>query len=258
MSAGTEGGAGRPDRAVALLAADVERLHRTVETVTTTANAAVQAAEGAKVRSEAVERAAGALTQQVAGLTAVGTQVAALADRVAELAARGGSNGTAGAAPPAAGGAYLSWFEADIDQAVPMLSDLAQWVYDVLSHYRQATQELSDCWRRHPGVVDALNALRISWLGAYRDPDAKSTWPVDWHIRHLPGIVTLLREELRGCSEHSHAPEGDVERWQRSHPRTAPDGEMLDEYALWWAQNRGDGVEPRLPEAPQPYRTNRP
>jgi hypothetical protein len=52
---------------------------------------------------------------------------------------------------------------------------------------------------------------------------------VDWHIRHVPGVVTLLREELRGCSEHAHAPECDLERWQRSHPRIVPDGDMLDD-----------------------------
>jgi hypothetical protein len=242
------GGQDRPvsDRAVVALASEVERLSRTVDRVEETANTAVRAAANARGQSEAAATQLGELGRQVAGLAALGTQIGALADRVAGLAVSrpGGSAGRAGAE------VQVSWFEADGEQAAALLLDVAQWVYDVLWHYRSVTQQLSDCWRRHPSVVEALLALRSAWFAAYHDPEARPTAAVDWHIRHLPGTVDLLREELRGCSELNHGPGGDVERFRRTHPRVAPDDSRLVEYADWWAAARGEGTEPGLKRTP--------
>jgi hypothetical protein len=257
------GGQGRPvsDPAIAVLASQVEGLTRTVAQVEETANTAVRTATAAKDRSAVVAEQLVELVRQVAGLAAVGTQVGILADRVAELAAGQGGGGDGEAA------GQVSWYDVDGEQAAAMLVDLARWVYDVLSHYRTAMQQFSDCWRRHPSVVEGLLALRSAWCAAYRDPEARPTAAVDWHIRQLPGVVELLRDELRGCSELNHGPDGDVERWRRSHPRVPPNDDRLVEYADWWvAHNDPDqeqGPEPGLPEPRTPdhgqsYGTPRP
>jgi hypothetical protein len=57
---------------------------------------------------------------------------------------------------------------------------------------------------------------------------------VDRYIRQLPGVVELLRDELRGWPELNHGPDGDVERWRRSYPRVWPNDDQLVEYADWW------------------------
>lgn len=256
MTAST-GGGGRPvsDRAVTALASQVEGLTRTVAKVEETANTAVRNAVAAKDQTAAVVGQMGELARQVAGLAAVGTQVSALADRVAELAA--GRVGAGGDGEEEATG-QVSWFDAEGEQAAAMLVDVAQWVYGVLTHYRTVMQHLSDCWRRHPSAVEGLLALRAAWCAAYRDPEAKPTAAVDWHIRQLPGVVELLRDELRGCSELNHGPDGDVERWRRSHPRVPPNDDQLVEYADWWVTRNSPEQdrrpEPSLPEQRTPDR----
>jgi hypothetical protein len=179
-----------------------------------------------------------ALRTQVGGLATMANQVAALADRVAELAAVG-SEGSGAVGP-------TSWFDADPERAATDLVYLAGWVYEVLSQYRTVAQQLTDCWRRHPAAVEGLLALRAAWFAAYRRPGARPGAAVDWHIRLLPGVVDLLREELRACSESNHAPGGDVERYRRTHPRLVPDDDQLRGYASWWAADRGQAPEPDL------------
>ena len=113
-------------------------------------------------------------------------------------------------------------------------------MYEVLSHYRSASRQLTDCWRRHPAAVEGLLALRAAWYAAYRRPGAHPGAAVDWHIRLLPGVVDLLGEELRACSESNHAPGGEVERYRSAHPRVVPDDAQLRAYASSWASRGRD------------------
>src|SRR6266540_1061543 len=157
---------------------------------------------------------------------------------VAELAALR-SAGTGATAP-------MSWFNLNAEQATADLVELTRWVYSVLLHYSVVSQQLTDCWRRHPSAVEGLLALRAAWYTAYRRPGARPETAVDWHIRLLPGVADLLREELRACSESNHAPGGEIERYRRSRPRVLPDEEHVRGYAVWWAATRGVGPDPEV------------
>jgi hypothetical protein len=152
-----------------------------------------------------------------------------------------------------------SWFEVDGDRAEALLRDLAAWVDGVLTRYRTARDTLPACWHRHPAAVEALLALRRAWAAAYEDDAAPGTAAAEWHHRHLPGIIDVLRrEQLGGCAESSHGPGGEIERYERGHQRPGPEPERAARYARWWADGHGEGDEPDLDEAgarplPRPY-----
>jgi hypothetical protein len=172
-------------------------------------------------------REVSAIRTDVASLAALSTLVRGLADRVADLAAADGG--------PVEGGP-VSWFDADEAQASAILLPLAQWLTSVGVAHRVLREQLSDCWYRHPAVVDGLNALRAGWIAAYRDPAARTRTAIEWHIRHLPGAVELLRQErLRDCSEFDHQPDGPIDRERRP----TYDERALREFAAEWASARG-------------------
>jgi hypothetical protein len=167
------------------------------------------------------------LRAEVAGLSTMAKRVGTLADRVAELAvARSEGTGVT---------ALTSWFDADAGRASSDLVELTHWVYGVLSHYRVASQEFTDCWFQHPAAVEGLLALRAAWYVAYRSPGGRPESASDWHIRLLPGLAGLLREELRACSETNHAPNGEIERYRLARLRVLPDDQRLRTHAVWWA-----------------------
>src|SRR6266542_1231242 len=187
---------------------------------------------------ESLAQQLAAVRTEVASLARMADEVSRLADRVAELAALR-SAGTGATAP-------MSWFNLNAEQATADLVELTRWVYSVLLHYSVVSQQLTDCWRRHPSAVEGLLALRAAWYAAYRRPGARPETAVDWHIRLLPGVADLLREELRACSESNHAPGGEIERYRRSRPRVLPDEEHVRGYAVWWAATRGVGPDPEV------------
>lgn len=171
-----------------------------------------------------------AIRADVDALTTISERVRVLANRVAELAAA-----RTGSGEPA-----RSWFEVGPDHAGSMLVDLARWVYDVLGRYRVGADALTDCWHRHPAAVEALLGLQAAW----RVAGTRADGAVDWHVRALPGVLGVVRDELRGCSESNHAVGGEIERYRRAHPRVPPDEDTLRRYAEWWAEQRGEGTEP--------------
>src|SRR6266511_3978788 len=142
--------------------------------------------------------------------------------------------------------ASLARMADEVSRLADRVVELTRWVYSVLLHYSVVSQQLTDCWRRHPSAVEGLLALRAAWYAAYRRPGARPETAVDWHIRLLPGVADLLREELRACSESNHAPGGEIERYRRSRPRVLPDEEHVRGYAVWWAATRGVGPDPEV------------
>src|SRR6266498_3119238 len=134
---------------------------------------------------ESLAQQLAAVRTEVASLARMADEVSRLADRVAELAALR-SAGTGATAP-------MSWFNLNAEQATADLVELTRWVYSVLLHYSVVSQQLTDCWRRHPSAVEGLLALRAAWYAAYRRPGARPETAVDWHIRLLPGVADLLR-----------------------------------------------------------------
>jgi hypothetical protein len=198
------------------------------------------AVDGHSLASQ-VESLAGqvaALRADMAGLATMADRVSALADRVTELAATRyeGADATV----------LTSWFDLDAERASLDLVELTHWVYEVLSHYRVASQELTDCWFHHPSAVEGLLALRAAWHAAYRGPGARAESVVDWHIRLLPGLVGLLREELGACSESNHAPGGEIERYRRARLRVLPEDERLRTHAARWAADHSVGSKPDM------------
>jgi hypothetical protein len=226
MSADTPG---HPDPALTALASEVEHLRRTIERIGQTVDATARAAAEATGRSDALTAQLSVLAAQVAGLTTVGTQIAMLADRVTELAAG-----------PAAGkpenGWPVSWFDlgGDTERAGAVLVDLAHWAYRVLFSYRAVQRQFSDCWHRHPAVVDALLALRASWQAAYAAGSGPAA-AMDWQVRQLPAGGHLIGEELRGCSALDHLSNGNADQQGRGHVRVETDEDLLRAYAVRWA-----------------------
>src|SRR6266508_3696118 len=127
------------------------------------------------------------------------------------------------------------------DQVESLAQQLAAVRTEVASLARMA-DEVS----RLADRVAELAALRAAWYAAYRRPGARPETAVDWHIRLLPGVADLLRDELRACSESNHAPGGEIERYRRSRPRVLPDEEHVRGYAVWWAATRGVGPDPEV------------
>ena len=214
-----------PGVVIDALTGEIELVRRGVERAEEAANTAVRAAVGAQGQSDALTAQIAQLRSEVAGLAALGAQVATLADRVTALVTglRHGSGATSEG--------QLSWFDADAERAASLLVDLGLWVHGVASQYRSVQQQLSNCWYRHPAAVESLNALRAAWFAAYRDPSARPSAAVDWHIRQLPGVADLLRDELRGCDELNHQPGGGYERDQRTDLAPEPDSARLAESA---------------------------
>jgi hypothetical protein len=185
-----------------------------------------------QVRAEVDRLAAqvATLTSVVVGLGTLADKVTVLSERVTELAARRPEERSSAG--------RTSWFEATPEQAEVMLRDLASWVDSVLWNYRSVEIQLSDCWYRHPAVVEALLASQGAWRGAYQSVGIGSaTAAVDWHHRHLPGTANLLRDELRGCSELNHRPGGSLASNLRPESRTPVEAARLREYARAWALN---------------------
>ncbi len=106
---------------------------------------------------ESLAQQLAAVRTEVASLARMADEVSRLADRVAELAALR-SDGTGATAP-------MSWFDLNAEQATADLVELTRWVYSVLLHYSVVSQQLTDCWRRHPSAVEGLLALRADRAG---------------------------------------------------------------------------------------------
>jgi hypothetical protein len=231
-----------PGRMVAALAADLEALRRDVTTVRSAADSATESAATANRTVVDVKNQITGLRTDFAAVAALGPQVQALADQIAEVAAAGGESGG-----PKLGGPP-SWFEADPTTAAGLLQQLAHWLRDVGSRYKAIGEPLTDCWYRHPPVVDALNSAFWAWQGAYQDRAARPATAADWHIRILPGIDAILRRELNACSEQQHGPEGEYTRKTKRMPE--PDTDRLDLYARWFSETGGRGDEPDVRTRP--------
>lgn len=85
---------------------------------------------------------------------------------------------------------------------------LVTWIDEVLKgRHPQEYRTLSDCWFRHPDVVDELSALRVSWLAIYRARQpALPTAALEWHDRALPGVMTRVRRTLGSCKQSHQDP----------------------------------------------------
>lgn len=85
-----------------------------------------------------------------------------------------------------------------------LLAELHPWVEALRTRFLVDQRAVPVCWERHPGMVEALTALRDAERGAYAE-SAPANAAVDFlHAVHL--VTNLLREQagLSGCSGHTH------------------------------------------------------
>lgn len=65
------------------------------------------------------------------------------------------------------------------EQAERRWADLRDWVAWLVVRNNIGPKEIPNCWYRHVGLVDELDALRWAWLDTTK-PESKGTDPVWW------------------------------------------------------------------------------
>nr|BFE55641.1 hypothetical protein GCM10020063_001670 [Dactylosporangium thailandense] len=194
-----------------------------------------------RARLQDVERRLASVVEAVNSLAGIAADVTALSERLGEP----------GRARPT-GSPRPSWFTADTDHAVTLLTDLTTWIADVLVRYTAAREALPPCWMLHGEVVEELLWLRDAWTDAYQSPDPG---PVgDWHERRMPGVMNRIRRYPgQNCTyDEHHGTAGAGYRLRDEHdphdrlPRIEP--EAAAAYARWWVHTRGLG--PAAPPTP--------
>jgi hypothetical protein len=88
----------------------------------------------------------------------------------------------------------------DADEHRAAWQALGAWVDEALrGRHPELYKSLRQCWYRHPDVVDELCALWLAWWGAYKDPRASASAPIEWHDRWLPGCIARCAKAVAGC-----------------------------------------------------------
>ena len=97
----------------------------------------------------------------------------------------------------------IAWVEQASEDDWAHLMDWADWLaqtYDATAH------SLFPCWPRHPGIVEDLAGLKLSWEHA-TSTAADSQWSrtealAYWHDRYLTGFIARLTQfhGSKGCS----------------------------------------------------------
>ncbi|WP_432830032.1 hypothetical protein [Dactylosporangium sp. CA-092794] len=191
-----------------------------------------------------VEQRLASVTAAVNDLAGIAADVTALSERLTDQAPH-----RTAAAPP-----RPSWFEADAERAVALLTDLTDWVARILVRHVAAREALPECWMLHGEVVEELLWLKDAWAEAYHGPQSTPSLVADWHDRRLPGLMSRIKRypgQNCGFAEHRGTTTGyRLREEHHPHDRFAPlTGEAVAAYARWWAVTRGLGpdVAPILP-----------
>lgn len=109
-----------------------------------------------------------------------------------------------------------TWCSRDLagEDASQFYEILDEWVQWLRGRYPIA-KELPECWAHHPELVEELTALYAAWHGAYRDRQALSWAPADWHDRWLSGFLGRVSRWGVTCTDGDHR-----ERGARTYERT--------------------------------------
>lgn len=95
----------------------------------------------------------------------------------------------------------------DCTQQQALLTDLRDWVTQLIDRYALDPRTIPPCWARHNAMVEALAALRDCERGCY-DIDATPAAGIEW-LHALHDVTEFLRERtsLTGCATTGHRPD---------------------------------------------------
>jgi hypothetical protein len=71
------------------------------------------------------------------------------------------------------------WSDLTPEEADQRWKELHAWVQELLARNNIGPKEIPDCWYRHNGLVDELEALRWAWL-ELNNPESKCSEPIRW------------------------------------------------------------------------------
>lgn len=133
----------------------------------------------------------------------------------------------------------FSWYTyASQDQAISVLAELDWFVSSVLVHIKGGA--LTDCWRRHPQVVDMLLVLTESYLIGWGSTTRVGA-RLDFYTRYLPGILDQVNTILGTCSLRSPIHNGGRK------PSVQEGIDDFMSFEMAWRLDRGN---PPIPEVP--------
>lgn len=128
------------------------------------------------------------------GLRHANERIDALAGAVGELS---GALAAAAANQPRRA---VWWPSLGPDERAAAWSDFLGWLDEVLlGRHGELRRVLLACWYQHPGVVDELTVLQVTWHNAYMNPRAAPTAAAEWHDRWLPGARKRIEDDLKEC-----------------------------------------------------------
>lgn len=145
----------------------------------------------------ALDEAVTALTIRVAAAEKASRQAAG-------PPARPSAAGSPATGPAAPAREWAWWWPCLDDKATARAWErLGAWVeHALLARHPRYGKELLPCWRRHPGIVDELSALRAVWHAAYtgdtRDPGAAAEYLARWLPHTMERVEATFSRS--GCS----------------------------------------------------------
>lgn len=87
------------------------------------------------------------------------------------------------------------------------LAVLDDWVSWIVNRYG-LQRVIPRCWRRHPALVEELNALELAWGAAFEGDDADPEAPLRWHEDLAKAKERLTEWDRAGCATGEHREPG--------------------------------------------------
>lgn len=85
-----------------------------------------------------------------------------------------------------------------------LLAELRPWVLALRTRFLLDHSTIPDCWEQHPGMAEALAALRDAERGAYADTAPAGAGVEFLHAVHLVGSFLADQAGRSGCSGRTH------------------------------------------------------
>ncbi|MFI6485857.1 hypothetical protein ACIBH1_48695 [Nonomuraea sp. NPDC050663] len=147
---------------------------------------------------------------------ALADQMRELTATVADLQATQASRPSPGAGQAGAAGSGRRepeprpwcWLRMSHTDKAERLSELADWVREVLMAWPAAQRAYTPCWSWHWDVVEDLSMLYLAWQTAYLWPGAGVREVADFLDRLLPSALVRASDRLKPCT-HGHQPDGE-------------------------------------------------